>query len=230
MSSDGTMIVYILSATVKIYTISTGTTTTLPAFTTTSGAGASGTIDIAIDDNGTIYATGTTGNTTCCGNTEIVYSYPSGAASWTDEPEARGVKRLTGGPGGQAWGSVNIGSTFLQTIYTRVTDNTNIHLWIDDERVKNSSSLYGNSIMMEVDADIYKVTETLPDATTWDLGRYNLYDPTGNTTGNVSNNTTTIRPAYGEVVHVEYINEKLNPKLIDNGNCNTSILQSFDAG
>lgn len=229
ISSDGAMLVYILSATVKTYNISTAITTTLPAFTATSGAGASGTLDIGIDDNNTIYATGNTGNTTCCGNTDIVYSYPSGASSWTDEPEARGVKRITGGPGGQAWGSVNLGSTFSQTIYTRVTDETGIHLWLDDERIKNASSMYGNSIMMEVDAATYRVTETLPDAT-WDLGRYNIYDPTGNTTGNVTTNTTAVKPAYGEVVHVEYINEKLNPKLIDNGNCNTSILQSFDAG
>ena len=195
MSSDGTKIVYISSATVKTYTISTGTTTTLPVFTTTSGAGAvaADNRDIAIDDNGTIYATGTTGNTTCCGNTNIVFSYPSGATSWTAEPEARGVERLTGGPGGQAWGSVNIGN-FPQTIYTRVTDNTGTHIWLDDERVKNSSSMYGNSIMMEVDANTYKVIETLPNST-WDLGRYNIYDPTGNSTGNVVTNTATVRPA-----------------------------------
>lgn len=234
MSSDGSMIVYILSATVKTYNISTGVTTTYPAFTTTSGAGASGTAsrDIAIDDNGTIYASGTTGNTTCCGNTDIVFSYASGASSWTAEPEARIIngRKLTGGAGGQAWESVDLGGTFPETIYTRVTDNTGTHIWLDDERVKNSSSLNGNSVMMEVDAGIYKVTETLPNSTTYDLGRYNLYDPTGNTSGNVGNATTTIRPAYGEVVNVEYINEKLNPKVIDNANCTTNILQSFDAG
>jgi hypothetical protein len=229
MSSDGSEIVYILSATVKTYTISTATTTTLPAFTTTSGAGASNTVDVAIDDNGNIYATGTTGNTTCCGNTEIVFSYASGATSWTSEPEARGVTRLTGGPGGQAWGSIYIGSTFPQTIYTRVTDNTGIHLWLDDERMKNSSSLYDNSIMMEVDASTYDVTVTLPD-TTWDVGRFNIYDPTGNTTGDATNKTATIDIAYGEVVHVEFINEKLRIKVIDNANCSTNILQSFDAG
>lgn|GEM_PF-5695214 len=229
LSSDGSTIVYILSATVKKYDIATGTTTTLPVFTTTSGAGASSTIDVAIDDNGTIYGTGTTGNTTCCGNTEIVYSYPTGATAWTAEPEARGVKRLTGGAGGQAWGSVNLGSTFLQTIYTRVADNTGIHIWLDDERVKNASALYANSIMMEVNPDVYKVNAVMPDAT-WDCGRFNIYDPTGNTTGNSTTNTATIRPDYGEVVHVEFINEKLRIKVIDNANCTTNILQSFDAG
>lgn len=228
ISSDGSMIVYIKGAVVYAYSITTGIITTYPAFTATPGAGQSGTRDIAIDDNGTIYATGNTGNTTCCGNTEIVYSYPNGATAWTAEPEARGVKRLTAGAGGQAWGGVNLGN-FNQSIYARVTDNIGTHLWLDDERIKNSGTLYSNSIMMEVPSGIYKVVETLPDAT-WDLGRYNIYDPTGNTTGNVLNNTSTIRPANGEVVHVEYINEKLNPKLIDNGNCNTSILQSFDAG
>jgi hypothetical protein len=75
MSSDGSKIVYILSATVKTYTISTGTITTFPVFTTTSGAGAGSTIDVAIDDNGTIYGTGTTGNTASYGNTSIVYSF-----------------------------------------------------------------------------------------------------------------------------------------------------------
>lgn len=229
ISSDGTILVYILSATVKSYNISTASITAYPAFTSTSGAGASSTIDIAIDDNGTIYATGTTGNTTCCGNTEIIYSYAITASAWTDEPEARGVKRITGGVAGQAWGSVNLGSTFPQTIYTRVTDSRSIHVWLDDERVKNSGTLYSNSIMMEVDAGSYKLSTTIPTST-WDVGRYNIYDPTGNTTGNTTNNTATITVGYGETVHLEMIIEKLNSKVIDNGNCSTNILQSFDGG
>jgi hypothetical protein len=56
MSSDGSKIVYILSATVKSYTISTGVTTTLPVFTTTPGAGATNPVDVAIDDNGLFMA------------------------------------------------------------------------------------------------------------------------------------------------------------------------------
>jgi len=229
MSSDGSKIVYILSAAVKTYTISTGTITTFPVFTTTSGAGAGSTIDVAIDDNGTIYGTGTTGNTASFGNTSIVYSFATGASSWTAEPEARGVQKITGGAAGEAWGSVNIGSTFPQTIYTRVTDNNSVHVWLDDERVKNSSASYGNSIMMEYNAGTYKINAVMPD-TTWDASRFNIYDPTGNTIGNSTSNTTTIKADYGEVVNVEFIIEKLNPKVIDNGNCNTSILQSFDAG
>lgn len=229
ISSDGSKIVYILGATVKTYTISSGAITSYPAFTTTSGAGAGSTIDVAIDDNGTIYGTGTTGNTASYGNTSIVFSFPSGASAWTAEPEARGVQKITGGVAGSAWGSVNIGSTFPQTIYTRVTDNTGTHIWLDDERVKNSSSLYGNSILMEYNAGTYKVNSVMPDST-WDLGRFNIYDPTGNTTSNSTNNTANIKADYNEVVNVEFIIEKLNPKIIDNGNCNTSILQSFDAG
>ena len=58
MSSDGSMIVYILNATVKTYNISTGVTTTLPAFASGAGASSSASRDIAIDDNGTIYASG----------------------------------------------------------------------------------------------------------------------------------------------------------------------------
>ncbi|WP_158638370.1 T9SS type A sorting domain-containing protein [Panacibacter ginsenosidivorans] len=229
ISSDGSKIVYILSATVKTYTISTGSVTTFPVFTTTSGAGAASLIDVAIDDNGTIYGTGTTGNTSCCGNTSIVYSFAQGASAWIAEPEARGVQRLTGGPAGEAWGGVNIGTTFPQTIYTRVSDNNGVHIWLDDERVKNSATLYSNSIIMEYNAGTYKISAVMPD-TTWDATRFNIYDPSGNTTGNSTTNTTTIKADYGEVVNVEFIVEKLNPKLIDNGNCNTSILQSFDAG
>jgi hypothetical protein len=79
-----------------------------------------------------------------------------------------------------------------------VTDNTGIHIWLDDERVKNSSALYSNSIMMEYDAGMYKINTIMPD-TTWDLGRFNIYDPTGNTAGNTTINSVTIKVNYGEV-------------------------------
>lgn len=179
----------------------------------------SGTNDIAVDDSGRLYAV-------VGGGGSGVYSYSG--SGWTLEPEGRGVKRVTGGPAGQAWGMAHLGN-FAETIYNRVTDNTGTNLWQDDERVRDTKKRNGNAIMIEVNPGIYTVKETLPN-TNWELGRYNVYDPSGNSTANTTNQTATINVSAGEVVNVEYINEKLNPKQVDNSNCERSILQSFDAG
>ena len=210
----GSNIYYINGNQVYKYNISSNTRTFLGSI------GGGGTNDIAIDDNGNLFAL-------VDGGGAGVYRYSSGT-SWTLEPEGRGVKRITGGPAGQAWGMAHLGN-FAQTVYNRVTDNTGTHLWQDDERVRNSATRNGNAIMIEVNPGIYTVKETLPN-TNWDLGRYNIYDPSGNTTANTTNQTVTINVSAGEVVNIEYINEKLNPKQVDNSNCERSILQSFDAG
>jgi hypothetical protein len=210
----GTNIYYINSNQIYRYNISSGNRTYLGSI------GGGGTNDIAIDDNGTLYAL-------VDGGGAGVYRYLSGT-SWLLEPEGRGIKRITGGPAGQAWGMAHLGN-FAQTIYNRVTDNTGTHLWQDDERVRNSNTGNGNAIMIEVNPGTYTVKETLPN-TNWELGRYNIYDPSGNTTANTTSQTVTINVSAGEVVNIEYINEKLNPKQVDNSNCERSILQSFDAG
>lgn len=214
IDNTGSNIYYVSGSRVYKYNISSGNNSqvggALPSSNNT---------DVAVDDNGTVYAL-------VDGGSAGVYSYSG--SSWTLEPEGRGVKRITGGPAGQAWGMAHLGN-FAETIYNRVTDNTGTHLWQDDERVRNSSSRNGNAIMIEVSPGTYTVKETLPN-TNWELGRYNIYDPSGNTTANTTNQTATINVAAGEVVNVEYINEKLNPKEVDNSNCERSILQSFDAG
>jgi uncharacterized protein YjdB len=221
MNSTGTSIAFTYNNAVRTIAFSTttaGTGTSLNFATYSTGT--AGIQDIAYDDNGVIYATGAT---TTNGNSDIVYSYSG--TTWTAEPEARGIKRLTGGAGGQAWGAVNLGS-FPETIWTRAIDNLGDHVWLDDERVTTSQNV--NSIMIEVPAGTYTVTETLPSSS-WDVGRFNVYDPTGNSTGNVSTNSVSFNVSASESVNAEFISELLNPKAITL-TCTTQTLESFDAG
>jgi uncharacterized protein YjdB len=221
INSSGSSIVYdSTSGGVNyIYTIAlaSGVRASLGTPSTTSP----GIADVAYDDNGGIYATSPVNSS------DAVSSYNSSTGTWTGEPEARGVKRITGGAGGQTWGIVNLGA-FPETIYTRSIDNTGKHVWLDDERMNVTSGQNVNSIMIEVPAGTYTVQETLPDAT-WDVGRFNIYDPTGNTTGSVATNAVTFNVSAGESVNTEFISEKLNPKSIAL-TCVLQPLQSFNAG
>ncbi|MFX6307553.1 hypothetical protein ABTF95_18340, partial [Acinetobacter baumannii] len=83
-----------------------------------------------------------------------------------------------------------------------------------------------NGIMIAVSPGTYTVTETLPSST-YDLGRFNIYDPQGNTTSSVNTQTITFVVAQNEVVFGEYVNEKLNPKAIAL-TCSFQYLQTFD--
>lgn len=181
--------------------------------------------DIAYDDNGVVYCQANISVSNCSSTfgTPIIFRWVSGT-TFTEEGEGRQLSRLTGGPAGQMWGVSDYG--FANTIWTRATDNTGAHVWLDDERVRTTVT-NGNSIMIPVTAGTYTFVETIPNSN-YDLGRFNIYDPTGNTSGSVGTNTITINVAAGEVVNIELINEYLVPKAIAL-ECKTQTLQSFDA-
>lgn len=194
---------------------------------TSSTISAAGTIDIAYDSTGAIYTLGNVQYVPCSGTgtTGIVFRLESGQTVWTEEGEGRGIVRLTGGAGGTAWGTCSVG--FADAIWTRATDNTGAHVWIDDERVRTTVT-NGNSVMIPVTAGTYTFKEDITNIN-YDLGRFNIYDPTGNSTGAPGTNSATINVAAGETVNIEVINELLVPKAIAL-NCNTQILQDFGTG
>lgn len=231
MNAAGTSIAYITNtggATVYTVPYAGGAVTNLGLSNNTARPGSTtgpGNFDVAWGDNGTIYAIAASNvNVNAGSSSDIVYSYSGG--SWTAELEARSIARITAGPADQAWGVALEGAGFAQSIWTRTMDGT--HLWMDDERVKNNSSLYGNATMIEVPAGTYTLAETIGNVN-WDLGRFNVYDPTGNTTTSNSSTSASINVSAGEVVHIEFINELLIPKSIQL-NCSNQYLQSFDAG
>ena len=158
----------------------------------------------------------------------MIYNYSGGV--WTLETPSRALTELTGGAGERimVYG-VNLQAGAIQSIYSRQTDASGNIYWIDDERVKNNSSLNGNGIMIPVTPGTYTLTETLPSSS-YDLGRYNIYDPSGLTTGSVSTQTVTLNVTSGDIVFAEYVNESLNPYSLQSAltACNTTYyLQSF---
>ena len=220
MNLAATLIAYIIPGSNTINTVNlSGNTASLG---TAGSSATSATADIAYDDNNNVYVTCRDNSN---GGTDVVASY--NGSSWTTEVSARKVMRLTGGAAKQVYGVENIGALgFPQAIWYRATDNTGVAYWIDDERIRNSSSLAGNGILIPVTAGTYTVQETLPSAA-WDLGRFNLYDPGNASTPNVASNSATITVTAGEVVYVEFVNELLNAKAIAL-TCSQQVLQSFD--
>ncbi|HWB25943.1 MAG TPA: discoidin domain-containing protein [Chitinophagaceae bacterium] len=226
MKLDGSRIAFftyntIVPATVAANTSGTATPTNLTTLGS-STATASNPWDIAYDDDGYIYvsagnsASGLTG----------VYSYDG--SSWTYESRSGDVTGLTGGAGRSVFGvQTQLTSPADETIFTRIYDGpTNTTYWVDDDRVKSSSSLYGNGVMIAVSPGTYTIVENVPDG--YDLGRFNVYDPLGQSSVDVNVNTFTAVVSAGEMVFGEFINEKLNAKAIEL-NCTFQYLQTFDA-
>ncbi len=225
MKADGSTVAMIpISGSNIVYTQSTTATTGSPAALPVAGIGAGGYPDVAYDDNGVIYTSAN--NATY---TDLIYHYSSTTSTWIAETPSRALSELTGGAGSMVY-SVNLQAGAIQSIYSRQTDNLGNIYWIDDERVKNSSSLNGNGIMIPVTPGTYTLTETLPSSS-YDLGRYNIYDPGNSTTGNVSTQTVTYVVTAGEVVFAEYVNESLNPYSLSTLTAcdSTYYLQTFDA-
>ncbi len=223
MNASGTSIAIINTNSNSVSTMSTTspyTVTSLGSF----GSGAATYPDVAYGDNGNVYAIAND-NTSF---NYIVYSYKGSA--WNAEIETRNCTVVTAGASNLAYTTMyeaGLGTGRPGEIFSRQIDNTGTAHWIDDERVKNSSSLNGNGIFIPVTPGTYTLTETVP--TGYDLGRYNIYDPGGSTTGNVNNNTVTFVVTAGEIVFAEYVNEKLVPKSIPLA-CGTPVnLETFDA-
>ena len=180
-------------------------------------SGATNTYDATTADDGTIYAA-IIDNSGYGGRGErSVFSY--NGSSWVKDVRSRGIQFISGGPGGQVWGKQSNGS---KTIWSRPSDGT----WLDDERVRTSPA-NGNSAMFSVAAGSYTITESAVSG--WSLQTVTLYDPSNNSSANISGRSATINVAAGEVVHVIFENGLVQSTAIAS-TCASSFVENFGSG
>lgn len=206
-----------------------GTETSLGRPAGTSAASAN---DVAVDENGNIYANypGTSSVTGSVG--AYPYKWISGTTWTTDETTGGNAStgntgNMTAGAGGQVWliqasggGSFNYG-----TIFSR-TDNNGTINWYDNDWVR-TGGVYNNAEMIQVIPGSYTLTEALPAG--WSLAGIDIYDPSNNSSGTVSTKTSVLDVAAGEVVHVNYTNAAIS--IIPGGtSCGTSVIENFGSG
>ena len=177
--------------------------------------------EIAVDDNGNIYAVFK--ETVIFNEGDFVFSYNSATSSWTFEPQTRELKGLTAGVGGQVWGTNTLGGTARNSIYSRTTEGG--MNWLDDERVR--TSFVSNSMMIPIQPGTYTLAETVPAG--WDINEIKVYDPTTNSTVDAAGSKATIRVAAGEVVHVLFTNQLITTTTISNS-CTLQYVQNFGSG
>lgn len=181
--------------------------------------------DIAVNDKGEIFATG-------------YFAAPAGgyyvvkklASGWSNYEEASyDVSQVTGGPGGQMLVTMNSGGWNNFTypyfnIFARALDGSNIY-YIDDERVRSTPT--GNSIKIPVAPGTYTLTETVPGG--WNLEKVSVFDPSSNSSSNVSAKTATVNVAAGEVVHVVFQTGAVVPFDMTNS-CTPTFTETFGTG
>ncbi|XZF16551.1 DUF6923 family protein [Chitinophagaceae bacterium MMS25-I14] len=161
------------------------------------------------------------------------YQYRWTGSAWTIDA-SQAAYSITGGLGGQFWDAgvmLAISQTHYTGIYTRTetgepiasnpTAPNAVH-WIDDERVRASPN--DNSEMIAVTPGTYTITETVPGG--WALQRFEMYDPTSNSSSSVSNANATLNVAAGEVVHVIFQNGLVNNFSMTNS-CSTNYVETF---
>jgi len=182
--------------------------------------------DVTYDDNNNLYVTCYEKSTSAVGAVPIIAKY--NGSSWSKEKQGLFFRRITAGVASSAWGVTNYSSSiYSQGIYTRATDNAGNVYWIDDDRLKTTETAGGNGVMVPLSPGTYTVEETLPN-TTWELGRYNLYDPANASSFNIPAKTATITVTDNKLVFVEFVNYKVNDKPVAL-NCTQQTLESFNA-
>jgi hypothetical protein len=175
--------------------------------------------DVAVGDDGIIYAVAALS----AGPT--VYRYTGGYAaggSWVQEPTSRLSDNITGGGGGQLWSSAGSNnSTSPNSIWSRTASG----FWIDDEVIRTTNT---NAVLIPVPAGTYSVVEAAPSG--WSLGAIDVYDPTSNSSTNVSTATTSVNVAAGEVVHLVYRNFLIQSFPVVNTCSGSAYLETFGTG
>ena len=178
--------------------------------------------EVAVDDNGKIYANFKENGTF---QQDFIYSFDKATNTWKFEAQTRLLKGTTGGAGGQMWASLNLKGTARGAIYSRTTEGS--ANWVDDERVRTTSP--DNSIMLSLLPGTYTIKETL--LLGWDINEIWVKDPTANSTASATTGMANITVNAGEVVHVGYTNELVQANAIVNSCAiSTQYTQTFGAG
>ncbi|MFC6268942.1 carbohydrate binding domain-containing protein [Frigoriflavimonas asaccharolytica] len=173
--------------------------------------------DVAVSNDGTIYS-----NFTNSEGTNVVFEYTAGGG-WINNVRSRGLTGLTAGVGNQVWGINKVNADIIKhTIFSRL----NSGLWLDDERLRTNVA-NGNSIMIPVSAGTYTLSEI--DVAGWNNNNILIYDPTTNSSSDVSTSTATINVAAGEVVHVVYGNA-LENSIVSPSLCSINNILTFGQG
>lgn len=200
-----------------IFPAGTNPLTIIAAPSGTSSAG-DGLRDVAVSNNGTIYS-----NFNNSASSANIFEYTT---VWTDNATSRSFSGITAGVGTQSWAINKVNPDQIDhTIFTStiLSTNTAPGLWLDDERVQTSVS-NGNSIMIPLPAGTYIIQENVNSL--WSNSEIKIYDPTGDSSSQVSKLRSTIKVAAGEVVNVVYSNSLLN-SVATPSFCGTNHLLTF---
>ncbi|MBS1975486.1 MAG: hypothetical protein JST13_14140, partial [Bacteroidetes bacterium] len=179
--------------------------------------------DVAVDDNGNVYADGK--DATGIGS---VYRY--NGSSWTEEPTAIHHFYFTCSGAGQAWAVTGITlaqqSTYAtpSTIFTRTGDGSGT--WLDDERVQATQN--DNAIIIPVLPGTYTITQSNPVG--YNLQGITIYNSATGNTKNVAGNTAKIVVAAGQVAHVVFTNGLVSPTALSLTCGSTTTIENFGSG
>lgn len=191
--------------------------------------------DLAVNENGEIYATVYDNASEPSG--WYVHKYVSGT-TWSRELGSFDGSGLTGGVGNSLWLTMNSGGWGngsgwtpaagpypFYNIFSRAFDGSEV-TYIDDERVKAASTA-GNSQLIPVAPGTYTITEVVPGG--WDLQKILVYDPSADSDSDQEAGTAIITVAAGEVVHVVFQTGEINPFLMTT-DCADAYLETFGTG
>ncbi|MCE7044631.1 T9SS type A sorting domain-containing protein [Dyadobacter sp. CY312] len=184
--------------------------------------------DLAVNENGEIYATAYTDSAPFGW---YVHKFSSGTA-WVRELGSFDGSNLTGGVGNSLWLTMNSGGWNndngpypFYNIFSRGFDGT-VATYIDDERVRTAPAA-GNSQLIPVAPGTYTITETVPGG--WSLQKITVYDPSANSSVNVGTRSAIVTVAAGEVVHVVFQTGEINPFNMTT-DCANAYLETFGTG
>ena len=203
------------NGTVYTMTSTGGSFTALPF---PANASAPETPDVAVDENGKIYA-----GFKSTARDDEGYIFAFNNNSWAIEIQTRELSGSTGGVAGQMWAINVLGGTARNSIYSRTTEGG--ANWIDDERVR--TTVPDNSMMIPVIPGTYTLTESVPSG--WHINKIEVYDPSNNSVTDPANRKVTIKVTDGEVVHVVFTNEKVQTTALDN-TCGLQYIEDFGSG
>lgn len=191
--------------------------------------------DLAVNENGEVYASAYDNVNAAPG--WYVHKFLSGT-TWVREASSFDGANITGGVANSLWLTMNSGGWSggngwtpaagpypFYNIFSRGFDGS-VVTYIDDERVRTAPTA-GNSELIPVAPGTYTITETVPGS--WDLQKITVYDPSANSSSNLSAGTATVSVTADEVVHVVFQTGQINTFNMTT-DCANAYLETFGTG